>query len=278
MSTTVLADDTDYPTTGRASEADAATTRPLLDDLRRSIAASQQDLRRAQRQLTEAHADLEGWTHRLVREAGAGVPAETVPDATEFHRLSARLCARDGTGCRLLHGGTTGAQAHEHPVPRPGDTAHRSVLARARLEQPAFRQAVEEAARSTHRHRVLPHLTITLQLADGVTLLSLPQPDGPSGLLLRHPELVRLATQFFEAAWIDGLPMEARESTGDDRPSEVQLQILRLAAVGAKDDSIARSLGRSTRWVRRHFELLEEQLGATNRMSLGIAAVRRGWI
>ncbi|MDO3683496.1 hypothetical protein [Micromonospora sp. C28ISP2-4] len=278
MSTTVLADDTDYPTNGRASEAEAATTRPLLDELRRSIAASQQDLRRAQRQLTEAHADLEWWTRRLVREADAGIPVETVPDGTEFHRLSARLCARDGTGCRLLHGGTTASPAHEHPVPQPGDTAHRSVLARTRLEQPAFREAIEEIGRSTHQHRVLPHLTVTLQLADEVALLSLPQADGPSGLLLRHPELVRLATQFFDSAWAAGLPMAVREPTGDDRPQEVQLQILRLAAVGAKDDSIARSLGRSTRWVRRHFELLEEQLGATNRMTLGIAAVRRGWI
>jgi DNA-binding NarL/FixJ family response regulator len=58
----------------------------------------------------------------------------------------------------------------------------------------------------------------------------------------------------------------------------VQLEILRLAAAGLKDDAIARALGRSSRWVRRHFEALEERLGATNRLTLGIAAARRGWV
>jgi DNA-binding NarL/FixJ family response regulator len=64
----------------------------------------------------------------------------------------------------------------------------------------------------------------------------------------------------------------------DDAPAPVQLEILRLAGMGLKDDAIARSLGRSSRWVRRHFEVLEEMLGATNRLTLGIAAARRGWV
>ncbi|SBT69240.1 Bacterial regulatory proteins, luxR family [Micromonospora sediminicola] len=278
MSTEVLSDDTENPSGDRGRDAAAARNVPLLNELRQAIAASQHDLDRAQRQLTEAGAELARWTDRASREAGTTLLVDGVPDAGEFRRLSARLCARDTEGCRLLHGDPADREPHAHPLPSPGDAGHRSVVGQARLEDPTYRQAVEEAVRSAHRVRVLPRLGTTMQLADGVALFSLQQPAGPAGLLMRHPELVALGTQLFEAAWADALPLGARRSTGADRPSEVQLQILRLAAVGAKDDTIARSLGRSTRWVRRHFELLEEQLGATNRMTLGIAAVRRGWI
>ncbi|MEU1965377.1 hypothetical protein ABZ541_15540 [Micromonospora sediminicola] len=278
MSTEVLSDDTESPSSDSGRDAAAARNVPLLNELRQAIAASQHDLDRAQRQLTEAGAELARWTNRATREAGTTLLVDGVPDAGEFRRLSARLCARDTEGCRLLHGDRFGREPHAHPLPSPGDAGHRSVVGQARLEDPAYRQAAEEAVRSAHRVRVLPRLGTTMQLADGVALFSLQQPAGPAGLLMRHPELVALGAQLFEAAWADALPLGARRSTGDDRPSEVQLQILRLAAVGAKDDTIARSLGRSTRWVRRHFELLEEQLGATNRMTLGIAAVRRGWI
>ncbi|MFI2709068.1 hypothetical protein ACH495_02905 [Micromonospora sp. NPDC018662] len=277
MPTEMLSDDTGNPSRSPGHDAAVARSAPLLDGLRRAIAASQHDLDRVQRQLTEADAELAWWTSRLTREADTALLVDGVPDAGEFHRLSARLCGRDTAGCRLLHGDPAGREPHAHPVPGPADAGHRSVVGQARLEDPAYRRAAEEA-RSGHRLRVLPRLATTMQLADGVALFSLRQPTGPAGLLIHHPELVALGVQVFEAAWVDALPLGVRRATGDDQPSGVQLQILRLAAAGAKDDTIARSLGRSTRWVRRHFELLEEELGATNRMTLGIAAVRRGWI
>lgn len=280
----LLSDDVHREISSPAGSAISDRHASVLDELRRSISASQHDLHRAQSQLAEASSELQWWIGRLGEGAPPSEPGiDVVADGAEFRRLSARLCEREAAGCRLLHGELADVAAPEHPVPAPSDVGHRGVTARGRLETADYRDAVTQAGRCGHRFRALPLLSTTMQLADGVALLSLRQPSGPIGLLLRRVELVELAHQHFDGAWVRALPVEPGRAAQDapphaGQPSEVQLQILRLAAVGAKDESIARSLGRSTRWVRRHFELLEEQLSAVNRMTLGIAAVRRGWI
>ncbi|QLQ38930.1 helix-turn-helix transcriptional regulator [Micromonospora robiginosa] len=284
MSGELLSDDVHRETFRPTARAVSDRHASVLDELRRSISTSQHDLHRAQSHLAEASSELQWWISRLGEGAQPSEPGiDVVADDPEFRRLSGRLCEREAAGCRLLHGEPSGGAAPEHPMPAPGDAGHRGVAARTRLEAADYRDAVTRAGRSGHRFRVLPLLVTTMQLADGVALLSLRQPAGPVGLLLRRAELVELARQHFDGAWVRALPVDPGRTALDappdaDQPSEVQLEILRLAAVGAKDESIARSLGRSTRWVRRHFEMLEEQLGAVNRMTLGIAAVRRGWI
>jgi DNA-binding NarL/FixJ family response regulator len=44
------------------------------------------------------------------------------------------------------------------------------------------------------------------------------------------------------------------------------------------DTAIARHLNISDRTVRRHVGALLELLGATNRVSLAVTAVREGWV
>ena len=95
-------------------------------------------------------------------------------------------------------------------------------------------------------------------VTEGAAMVRLaPAPDGPV-LLARGGGLVDALASLFELLWSRGAPLAADRPS--DAPSEVQLHILRLAATGLKDEAIARSLGRSVRWVRRHFELLEESL------------------
>ncbi|MFG2054009.1 hypothetical protein ACGFI9_08235 [Micromonospora sp. NPDC048930] len=113
-----------------------------------------------------------------------------------------------------------------------------------------------------------------LTVADGAALVGLASTRGEA-VLVRSPALVDALVDYFELLWRRAVPVEPLAGGG---PSNVQLQVLRLAAAGLKDEAIGRSLGRSTRWVRRHMESLEDLLGATNRLTLGIAAARQGLV
>jgi DNA-binding NarL/FixJ family response regulator len=56
------------------------------------------------------------------------------------------------------------------------------------------------------------------------------------------------------------------------------VQVLRLAAQGMCDDSIARQLGVSVRTVRARFADAMSELGAQSRFHAGVEAARRGWL
>ncbi|GAA0262469.1 hypothetical protein GCM10010492_74450 [Saccharothrix mutabilis subsp. mutabilis] len=114
-----------------------------------------------------------------------------------------------------------------------------------------------------------------LLVVDDVAVLR----SGPAGaVVVRSPELVALVAAYFDALWTDAVPLGDADRVEADGLSPVQQRIVRLAAKGFKDDTIARMLGLSTRSVRRHLERLAARVGATNRLSLGVAATRLGWV
>ena len=92
-------------------------------------------------------------------------------------------------------------------------------------------------------------------------------------MLVRSPVLVSMLADYFELLWSRATPLD-----GGGVLTGVQRRILRLAAVGFKDEAIARNLGLSSRSVRRHMEKLATRSGASNRLTLGIAAARLGWV
>jgi DNA-binding NarL/FixJ family response regulator len=75
----------------------------------------------------------------------------------------------------------------------------------------------------------------------------------------------------FEVLWRQGAPMPGTQPAGDRR----NLQVLRLLAAGAKDETIARQLGLSLRTVRRRVAEQISELGATTRFQAGVEAARR---
>jgi DNA-binding NarL/FixJ family response regulator len=61
------------------------------------------------------------------------------------------------------------------------------------------------------------------------------------------------------------------------RPSERELQVLRLLCTGASNDEIAASMGLSERTVESHLRRLFDRYGVLSRTELAVLAVREGW-
>ncbi|WP_433437387.1 LuxR C-terminal-related transcriptional regulator [Nonomuraea sp. CA-141351] len=90
--------------------------------------------------------------------------------------------------------------------------------------------------------------------------------------LIRTPIVVGLLRTLFRELWARAVPLPW------GRRSEGMIQVLRLAAQGMCDDSIARQLGVSVRTVRARFADAMTELGAQSRFHAGVEAARRGWL
>ncbi|MGX6605388.1 helix-turn-helix domain-containing protein [Micromonosporaceae bacterium Da 78-11] len=243
--------------------------------MRRLLSTEQQNVIRAHQRIIERYAELENLERRypagLPATSAAGVDVLTDPNAVLTAAYDLVADAREE--CRGVVGPRLGELVTV--AGRPG-LRQRRLIRSAVLAEPEARDVVENAALTGIEFRALPELPAPMLVIDNAALIRLdPSSDVPV-LLVRGGSLIRSLAGLFDLLWSRAIPL-----TGDqpaDAPSAVQLRILRLAAAGLKDEAIARSLGRSVRWVRRHFELLEESLGATNRMTLGVAATRRGWV
>ncbi|MFE9691698.1 hypothetical protein [Micromonospora sp. NPDC005806] len=256
--------------------ADHGPLTPALE-LRMVLADSARELMRAQDRLTDHYTRLQRIAHQdAARSRDRPDGIEVVAEPDRFRDLAHRLLHTATEEGLLLLDESAADLSPPPTTPHP----LRMICVRPLLADPDRRERIEAALTAGHGVRVLPALPASLLAVDGTALLALPPTDQPRQLLLvRSPALVALLTQYVEALWRQAIPLADGVATDTDgAPTPVQRQILRLAAAGLKDESIARSLGRSVRWVRRHFEVLEERLSATNRLTLGIAAVRRGWI
>jgi DNA-binding CsgD family transcriptional regulator/sugar-specific transcriptional regulator TrmB len=90
--------------------------------------------------------------------------------------------------------------------------------------------------------------------------------------LVRTPIVVGMLRSLFEELWARSVPLPW------GRRSDGALQVLRLAAQGLCDESIARQLGLSVRTVRGRFADAMAELGAGSRFHAGVEAARRGWL
>lgn len=151
----------------------------------------------------------------------------------------------------------------------------RNIYTRAALEVPGAADMLRTSQEAGWQCRVYPHLPMKLVLIDERASLL---PLGPTGMegavLVRAPVIVATLRTYFELLW-------SRAVSVDGNPSKVtpeQDQVLRLVLTGMTDGAIARHLSISERTVRRHVQALLEALGATNRVSLAVTAIREGWI
>lgn len=196
--------------------------------------------------------------------------ARGVTDRAEIDRLERELLRNAHVEARLL-------SVDDQPGHHPDDwglvgVRRRTIYTANALDDntaTSLAQGVEEV-------RVLRNRPATgLLVVDDVAVLR----SGSAGaVVVRAPELVALTAAYFDALWTDAVPLGDGDRTPADGLSAVQQRIVRLAANGFKDDTIARMLGLSTRSVRRHMERLAARVGATNRLSLGVAATRLGWV
>lgn len=90
--------------------------------------------------------------------------------------------------------------------------------------------------------------------------------------LVRTPVVVGMLRTLFDELWSRAVPIT------HGRRGEGMLQVLRLAAQGMSDESIARQLGVSVRTVRGRFADAMTEFGAQSRFHAGVEAARRGWL
>ncbi|GAA1845499.1 hypothetical protein [Asanoa iriomotensis] len=268
----------------RDSGTGSLTVAPPGIALRRMLAGRQRQLLNALTRLDDDYTQLE-LLERRFPTTGSGSPG-----ATELARSAADMAAHWHELTTYSKGPCYTVQAGAATTPFQQRWAaarrlsHLTTPARFRtvcsndvLEQPAGRAEAEGLVAAGGQLRVHPLLPGDLVLADHGAMLLVNGPREQLALVVRAGGLLTALRHYFDLLWSRSVPF-GRAAGDADPPSPAQSQVLRLAAVGLKDEAIARSLGRSTRWVRRNFEVLEERLGATNRLTLGIAAARRGWV
>lgn len=159
------------------------------------------------------------------------------------------------------------------------------------LRRPAVVAYLSELAAMGCRVRLRDNLPFRLLLVDGTSALCAVPTTG--SYLLRGERVMVLLNRVFETTWVDALPLERAlakperaalsaspaEGGGDGRTgvlSPAHEAILRLLAEGETDQSIARSMGITTRTVTRRISEIYEVLGVESRFQAGIAAKELG--
>ncbi|RKT75015.1 regulatory LuxR family protein [Saccharothrix variisporea] len=188
-------------------------------------------------------------------------------DRAEVDRLERELLRNAYTESRLLS--VDDRPRHDHEDGALIGVRRRTLYTAKSLDDNVVRQSMGEVRvlRGRPARGVL--------VVDDVAVL---RAGAAGAVVVRAPEVVALVAAYFDALWTDAVPLGDGDHAPVDGLSAVQQRIVRLAAGGFKDDTIARMLGLSTRSVRRHLEKLAARVGATNRLSLGVAATRLGWV
>lgn len=101
-----------------------------------------------------------------------------------------------------------------------------------------------------------------------ITLAEWGDPSGPY-IIIRNEAIVRCFAAWFEVVWSTAPEVETPEGGADTA-------LIRLLALGAKDEMIARSLNVGLRTVRRRVAVLMDQYGVGTRFQLGVALERDG--
>lgn len=152
----------------------------------------------------------------------------------------------------------------------------RGLYASESLEYPGALAAAKRAIEHGEQSRTHPRVPMKLAIADHRTaLLPLVLEDMvASALVIRPCALLDALVALFELLWEQGTPLIPEQ--GGTAPSDPGL--LALLAAGAKDETIARELGISSRTVTRRVGELLDELGARTRFQAGALAQRRDWL
>jgi DNA-binding CsgD family transcriptional regulator len=113
---------------------------------------------------------------------------------------------------------------------------------------------------------------------DAGFLLDCGQAPGSPGVLVRHPQTVRLLRGLLEPTWAGAQPYGAGRVGYQAVADDLQRSILDLMARGLTDEVIARRLGISVRTCRRHVASLLGELRAVSRFQAGALAAAAGLV
>lgn len=122
---------------------------------------------------------------------------------------------------------------------------------------------------------------LILSAFDYPTLMRAAHERGARGYLLKTTALPEIADaarrvgrgeQVFSASALQTIGSAPR------RPSEREIEVLRLLLAGARNEEIARELVLSLKTVESHLRRLFNRYGLMNRTELAVLALREGWV
>ncbi|KUO16777.1 helix-turn-helix transcriptional regulator [Streptomyces dysideae] len=167
----------------------------------------------------------------------------------------------------------------------------RSVHLSSMLKVPHGRAHLEGLRDAGAEVRVTSVLPFRLVMVDRVVAYvpEEPQDEGPgaelpemTALEIRDPSMIALFRAVFEFCWMHGSAALGDDVPGVDEVGEEldsrELSLVRMLGRGMKDDAIARSLGISSRTLRRMMTEVMRKLDADSRFQAGAHAAARGWL
>ncbi|MFJ1972093.1 TrmB family transcriptional regulator [Streptomyces sp. NPDC087903] len=185
----------------------------------------------------------------------------------------------------FLPGGAQSPEALE--ASRPLDEW--SLLAGVRLRTVYLDSVRNDRATTEYAHwlaelggeiRTVPSLPLRMLIADRSTaLLPLDPEDSRAGaVVLRAPGVIDALLALFDLVWEEAAPLGAVRQQSTERPSQQELELLRLLERGLTDEVAGRKLGLSLRTTRRMMSGICSRLGARSRFEVGVLAERAGWL
>jgi DNA-binding CsgD family transcriptional regulator len=154
----------------------------------------------------------------------------------------------------------------------------RSLISPELRDAPGMEAALRSDQASGEEFRVasgkLPPHTVIIDTR--IALVSInPDHTALGAIVIAAAGVVQTLQAFFDLAWQDATPLLLSGQRAVDRR---RAEILRLLAQGAKDETIARTLGVGVRTVRREVSDIQAELGAASRFHAGVLAMKRGLI
>ncbi|WP_305787883.1 helix-turn-helix domain-containing protein [Symbioplanes lichenis] len=180
------------------------------------------------------------------------------------------------------------------PASGPAVTVTPGVHMRSVYETGGFTDAVSlttalRGAGQGGELRLTSQIPVKLVIVDRAAALLPLRGDRPSSgsLVVHSPALVTALVALFESVWERAEPvaLTRRHDLADaDRTLSASgrdlrmREILRMMAVGMKDETIARILDVSRRTVQQHISDAGALLGARTRFQIAVLVTKRGWL
>lgn len=203
----------------------------------------------------------------------------------------------------LTASSTEATWSAELPVQHLLDAAHRGVGVSVLVEEEVAEQGwvleTRAALGDRAQWRKTAALPVGMVIFDRRAAVLLSGDAGPAsaGVVVRQEATVAALAALFDAMWQPAVAIgtEAVGTEGVEPPGAAavgtegmttaaagsrtaHVQLARLLASGAKDESVARHLGLSVRSLSRLVAELSDELGAGSRFQAGVSASRRGWV
>ncbi|MEW1638566.1 helix-turn-helix transcriptional regulator [Streptomyces sp. NPDC093801] len=128
--------------------------------------------------------------------------------------------------------------------------------------------------------RTVPTLPNRMIIIDRRSALIASDSDSTAdgALAITDPGVISLMCRLFDLVWDSAEPFGAAPQRSSGELTRQQTEVVRLMAEGRTDESIANSMGISTRTARRLTTGLLTHLGARSRFQAGVRAVQLGYL